>query len=648
MADQLGRVLGGRYRLLAPIGMGASAHVYLADDARLRRHVAVKILHAALAGDEGFLRRFRAEARAAAGLRHPHIMSVYDWGEDEGGPFLVLEHLAGGSLRDMLDAGHLLTPGQAARVGASTAWALDYAHRRGLVHRDVKPANLLFDDEGRLCIADFGLARALAEAAWTEPAGLVIGTARYASPEQARGSSVDPKADVYSLALVLSEALTGQAPFAADTTIATLMARLERPLAPPEAAGPLAPALAAAGTIDPAERIDAAGLARRLEEASRQLPVPQPLALTPSGTVDLTEVDERDRTTHPGTSGGAAGTSLYDHAADSGFGGGDATTAMPPVSEPASPLGLGSSFPAEMEVEPRRRSRLRRAALVLIALVLLGAAGAGGVFAYQELTIPSHAVPRLRTLTLAEARAAVSGQDFSIQVARRSFDEDIPEGRIVNQDPNEGAALKEGRVVNVVLSKGARPREVPTLAGMQQDEAVATLEEAGLVPKLEKRFDEEIPAGVVIGWSPEHDEHPKGTEVVVTVSDGPEPRSMPDLTKKSWEEAEAALTELGLVPKRVDDYSRSVKKGLVVSTTPAAGESVDKGAEVAVVVSQGAKQVQVPDVSGLSVEEAEEELNEAGLKVKGVQGSTRRSVKRTDPPEGKTVEEGSGVTLITQ
>jgi serine/threonine-protein kinase len=645
MADQLGRVLGGRYRLLAPIGMGASAHVYLADDARLRRRVAVKILHAALASDEGFLRRFRAEARAAAGLRHPHIMSVYDWGEDEGGPFLVLEHLAGGSLRDMLDAGHLLTPAQAAGVGAEAAWALDYAHRRGLVHRDIKPGNLLFDDEGRLCIADFGLARALAEAAWTEPAGLVLGTARYASPEQARGASVDPKADVYSLALVLSEALTGSAPFAADTTIATLMARVDQPLEPPEQSGPLAGALASAGTVAPADRVDAAGFARQLEEASRQLPVPQPLALTQPETVDLTEPGGRDATTHPPLKGSVA---FYDRTVDGGYADGDATTAMPPVrGETTTAVTAGPFFDTEPERGGRRAHRLRRVLVAFLAIAVLAGAAAGGVYAYQEMTIPTHDVPPLRTLSLAEARAEVSEESFSIRVAGQSFDEDIPRGHIVNQDPNEGATLKEGDAIGVVLSKGAKPRSVPDLANMEQADAERAILDAGLTPTLVTQPDEAIPAGIVIGWSPEDGEHAKGTEVVVTVSSGPPLRTIPDLLKKAWEEAEKALTDLGLVPKRVDDYSTSVKAGQVISTQPVAGGEAAKGSEVTVVVSQGPKQVKVPDVSGLSVDEAEEELNKAGLRVKGVQGSTRRSVKRTDPPAGRTVDQGTAVTLVT-
>ena len=182
-AADVGRTLGGRYRLVAPLGAGASATVYLAEDALLARQVAVKLLHPALAGDLSFLRRFRAEAQAAAALSHPHVVAVYDWGTDpsldrgDGAPYLVTEYLAGGSLRAMLDRGRRLSPSQALLVGLEASRGLEYAHARGLVHRDVKPANLLFGDDGRLRIADFGLARAIAEAAWTEPAGVVLGTA---------------------------------------------------------------------------------------------------------------------------------------------------------------------------------------------------------------------------------------------------------------------------------------------------------------------------------------------------------------------------------------------------------------------------------------------------------------------------------------
>src|SRR5579871_5399727 len=209
ITDAIGRVLGGRYRLVSPLGVGASAQVFLAEDVTLERHVAVKLLQPALAHDQGFLKRFRAEARSAASLNHPHIARVFDWGEDEGGPYLVLEYAGGGSLLDLLERGVRLSVAQATSIAAQAARGLAHAHARGIVHRDVKPANLLFDDEGRVLVADFGVARALAEGAWTEPAGVAVGTARYAAPEQAQGLPLDGRADVYALALVTFESLTG-------------------------------------------------------------------------------------------------------------------------------------------------------------------------------------------------------------------------------------------------------------------------------------------------------------------------------------------------------------------------------------------------------------------------------------------------------
>jgi serine/threonine-protein kinase len=301
MTAEIGRVLGGRYRLIAPIGMGASAQVYLADDVKLRRRVAVKMLHDALAGDADFLRRFRAEARAAAALSHPNVMAVYDWADagDEGGvAFIVTEYLPGGSLRALLDSGALLTPAQALGVGVEAARALDYAHRRGFVHRDIKPANLLFGEDQRLRIADFGLARALAEAAWTEPQGAVLGTARYASPELAKGEALTGKADVYSLALVLVEAVTGEVPFVADTTLGTLMARVDRPLPVPEALGPLRSILVQAGNPDPDQRIDARTLAKGLLRAARDLSRPPALPLVGAIAAGAAVASDLDPTLH--------------------------------------------------------------------------------------------------------------------------------------------------------------------------------------------------------------------------------------------------------------------------------------------------------------------------------------------------------------
>ncbi|MFN0028842.1 MAG: protein kinase domain-containing protein [Acidimicrobiales bacterium] len=299
-ADLIGRVLAGRYRLIAPVGSGASAQVYMADDVRLRRRVAVKVLHPGLAGDPTFLRRFQAEAQAAAALNHPNVLAVYDWGRDdepgagEAVPFLVTEYLDGGSLRAVLDhrrgQGTDRDPDQAGTLSLSQGLVvalevcrgLHYAHTRGFVHRDIKPANLLFGEDRRLRIADFGLARALAEASWTEPEGVVLGTARYASPEQAAGLPIDARSDLYSLALVLVECVTGRVPHTADTTLGTLRARIDRDITVDDAVfGPLTELIEAAGRADPAARISAARFGAGLMATAELLAPPAPLQLVP-------------------------------------------------------------------------------------------------------------------------------------------------------------------------------------------------------------------------------------------------------------------------------------------------------------------------------------------------------------------------------
>ncbi len=292
----VGRVLGGRYRLVALIGSGSSARVYLADDVSLGRRVAVKALRAGLTGDYRFLRRFRAEAKAAAQLGHPNILAVYDWGEDGAAAYLVTEVLLGGSLRNMIDASPQLSSSQGLLVALQVAQALSYAHELGWVHRDVKPANLMFGKDGRLRIADFGIARALAEATWTEPEGVLVGTARYAAPEQATAKSVDGKADVYSLALTVVEAVTGRVPLLGETALAKLMLRHDRDLAGLEDLGALGAVLMDAGRADPTARPTATELIDRLLRAARNLPRPGRLPLvefrlptTPAGValIDL-------------------------------------------------------------------------------------------------------------------------------------------------------------------------------------------------------------------------------------------------------------------------------------------------------------------------------------------------------------------------
>ena len=465
LTDSIGRVLGDRYRLVTPVGTGASAHVYLADDVSLKRQVAIKVLHPALAGDQAFLKRFRAEARAVAALNHPNVLRVYDWGEQDGEPYLVLEYLAGGSLRQVYDTGALLTPEQAVRIGIEACAGLDYAHRRGLVHRDIKPANLLFDADGRLRIADFGLARALAEAAWTEPDGAMLGTARYAAPEQVEGWVLDGRADVYGLALVLYEGVTGESPFIGDTTVATLMARIGALLPEHEALGPLGEVLVWAAAPDPAERYDAAQFGVKLGRAGRH---PARARAAPAG--------------HPRARGGGpvphGRRRRADHAAPSR----PADPSAPAAAEPAGDLTeLGRpaatagrpAHPAARPAHPTRGrppaavGRRRVALVVAVGVVVAALLGAGIAWAVSaKVFTPSTPVPVLVGRTLPAATSAADAAHLDVRVSAGRRRSPCPPAWSSASEPAARSggtrSVKQGSTVSVVVSTGLPLVAVPT------------------------------------------------------------------------------------------------------------------------------------------------------------------------------------------
>ena len=662
MTDQLGRVLGGRYRLTAPVGTGSSAQVFLADDVTLRRRVAVKVLHPALAADEAFLRRFRAEARAAAALSHPNLMAVYDWGEDDG-PYLVLEFLGGGSLRGMLDAGTRLTTSQAVVVGLDAARALDAAHRRSFVHRDIKPANLLFGDDGRLRIADFGLARALSEAAWTEPGDGLVGTARYAAPEQASSPRIDGKADVYALGLVLIEAVTGQVPLTADTALGTLMGRVEVAVPVPEAMGPLRAVLERVGQPDPAQRPSASELARGLMDAARALDRPGPLPLAGAVGADAPHVDP---TLFP-TSTQTTATAVVDVRA--GSAGRDATTAFATESSgprtalfdelaPA-PMG-GEPYVVDPPVDGEDGSRRRRWPWIALLLVLV-AAGAGGWFwfrAYQDSQPTSAAVPSLDTLErgaaeaklVATERGVEDGLDWAVVVVEE-HNEIVLAGFVFDQEPQPGTVLDDGGTVRLLVSLGPPPRAVPNLFNRTEEEARTDIEAAELVVgSVDELNVEDVDPGRVISWSVTDEDRPvevpKGSEVDLVLSAGPAPRTVPLLVGAPLAAASAALEDLDLVVTVVEQFSTSVEKGIVIDSAPGEGSTLARGDAVELVVSKGRDLVVVPEVAGLSIDEAIAAVRNAGLIEGDVSGPAGGKVNATDPEAGASVDRGTVIDLF--
>ncbi len=585
IADQLGQVLGGRYRLLVRIGSGASGHVFLAEDVRLERQVAVKILQPALATDFAFLGRFRAEARSAAGLNHPHVCRVFDWGEDEDGPFLVMEYLSGGSLRDLLDAGQRLSAVQATTMGLQAASALDYAHRRGLVHRDIKPANLVFDEEGRPRIADFGIARALADTSGTEPMGSMPGTARYASPEQAQGKPLDGRSDVYALALVLVEAVTGQVPFTGESPHATLMGRVGVPLRIGEQLGPLGPVLSRAGAPDPADRLDAAGLVTALERLARTLPRPRPLPLVSEPASRAGGVSE--------PASRAGGVSEPASRAGGVFEPADLTVpdlTVPDLTVPDLTLPdltvLDGYRPGWPESEPvavpgDSQGARRRWPWILLALVVPSALAAAGALVAQRPAVLSHPVPALRDILPAKAVVALAPEHLRLVQQGSRYDPAVPAGAIADQSPLAGAMAQEGRTVTVVLSAGPAPQAIPDLSNLDQTAAIQRLDNAGLTASVVFAHSDTIPSGTVLDWTPHAGLESHDTLVTVTVSLGPALVKVPNVTTQTVQEATAALAQLGL---SVGGVYGPVHNGPVILTNPTPGTTVHRGTAVTLFV----------------------------------------------------------------
>lgn len=573
------RVLGGRYALGRAIGTGASGTVYAADDLDLGRHVAVKVLHEALAGDPVFVEKLAEEARIAAGLQHPNIITVYDWGVD-GSAYLVTEYLAGGSLRSILDSGRILSHSQALVVGLDVCRALDHAHQMGVVHRDLKPANLLFSQDGHLKVSDFGLASALAETSRTDIfVEGIVGTARFASPEQAKGQPLDGRSDVYALALVLVESVTGHLPFVEDTLVGTLRARRRRDVPVPASMGPLGPAVVQAGVADPNRRPTAAEFGRLLLDASPGLSRPEPLPLVGPGEI------------------GAAPLS-------------GEVPVVPKTKAPTEPR-------PEKVVGPNRR-----APWALVAALMAVGAILGGAALWQESQETTARVPLLVGADEGDAAVRIVEAGWLVE-PRYERRDGTREGQVLATDPAFGAELEEGGTVVLVVSLGSTRVAVPTgLVGLSLPEATRLLEAADLTAgTVAEVHDDEVDVGIVLQVAAVAAEMPRGTGVDLIVSAGAAPRIVPvGLVEGAADEAVSALTALGLEPTLVEAHDEFIEAGAVVSLDPAPDEEVPFGSSIEVTVSIGPMPRPVPDVVGRELAAAEARLAAAGFRVIEVEG----------------------------
>ncbi len=705
-----GTVLADRWVLTRRVGTGASSHVYAARDPRLDRWVAVKVLHASLASDPAFLAQFGRETRAVSNLTADNVVRFYDADTHQLGdlrvPYIVTALMEGGSLAGILGTGRRLDVAQAIALARGAARGLRAAHHAGIVHSDVKPSNLLFDAQGRVALSDFGISRAIASATSTEPIGPASATTRYASPEQMQGRVLDGRSDVYSLALVVMESVTGVVPRLADTIAGTVALRSDGPMDISVDFGALREPLAAATEADPLRRCDAAELLALLAIAAERVDPPRPLELvsledlddqtsefeitdgaglvvlppmrsgTPSESDPPSEPDEGDRegtldlTAHsaavepPGGERAETWTSDSIAAADEHA---RLAEAIPTNLGKVEPLDASDAPGAVAELPvagklPKgakrgaggRNSRRTWLVMALVLLILAGGAVATWWFA---LRVPTHEVPSLVGGDLTAAVAAAEENGWTTEIAGRTRVDGTVADEVLEQDPAAGTELAEGEALALVVSDGPTLTEVPQVAGLPEAEAVAALEAAGLsLGGRTTDFNEDAAAGVVLlfapaeGLQPDADGRvPKGTAIDIIVSDGPAPRVVPGgLVGASRSDAEAALAAIQLTAEVSTDYSDTVAEGVVISAGVEPGTEVPRGSSVPLVVSDGPRPILVPDVVGQSGSAAAAALEAAGFTVSGIEGSPTGSVLATDPVAGESRPPGSSVRVFTR
>jgi beta-lactam-binding protein with PASTA domain/tRNA A-37 threonylcarbamoyl transferase component Bud32 len=592
VADPLvGRVIDGRYRVENRLARGGMATVYEATDLRLDRTVALKIMHASLADDAAFVSRFVREAKSAARLTDPHVVAVYDQGDDDGIVYLVMEYVPGRTVRDVLRQHGRLSGEQALTILDPVLQALDAAHHAGFVHRDIKPENVLLTDDGRVKVADFGLARAISAATSTAATqGLLIGTVAYLSPEQVERGIADARSDVYGAGILLYEMVTGAVPFAGETPLAVAYQHVNHEVPLPSSIRPGIPPViddlvVRATERDADERFpDAAEFLASVRAARTELPSPLPFGVREEPANAATLVVRLDDGTEPGAVAGA-------------------------------PAGKRPSKPPNA-VRPKGPKRKRRKGpIALLVVLLLGALVAGGAWYYGVAkTVP---MPTVIGMTPDKAQQKLSPDQLSLDSSQTDFSETVPAGRIISTDPGPGSDVREGSTVTAVVSKGQERYAVPQVANASVDDATQALTDGSLtLGKTTQAYSDTVQTGLVISTNP-----PAGTKlkrdqaVDLVVSKGRAPVKLPKLVGQSQAAATAALTKAGLKVTTSQGYSKTVPSGSVMATTPGAGVTVPRGSSVNLVISQGPPLTPVPDVYKMSEADAKARLKAAGFKV---------------------------------
>jgi beta-lactam-binding protein with PASTA domain len=615
----VGRVLDGRYHVVSRLARGGMATVYEAVDARLDRTIALKVMHANLADDDEFVSRFIREAKSAARLSHPNVVAVYDQGADDGHVFLAMEHVPGRTLRDLLRDRGRLSPRQALDVLEPILAALGAAHQAGIVHRDVKPENVLLSDDGRVKVADFGLARAIASATSHTNSGILLGTVGYLSPEQVERGIADPRSDVYAAGILLFEMLTGDKPYDGETAIQVAYRHVHDDVPPPSSV--------------------VRGLPAELDALVRRATIRDPDQRPADARRFLTEVVAARRAMSEDELGPAAPplTSLTDA---------DHTMVVPLGGTP--PMGVARTVARRGDTGPVRvpRQRRRRGPIALLVILALAAALTGAGWYYGLGPGSTVNTPSLLNLTYDNAKAKAARADLTVRIADRDFSEVVPVGAVKDTDPGPNDSIKKNGEIGLILSKGPERHEVPELTGKTPDDAAQLLEDNHLkVASPGEAYSDTVEEGMVAETKPAAGEELKrNTPVQLVISQGPQPVDVPDLTGKSLDDAKVLLKETGLRGKVAEEkFDDEVAQGDVISQTPKDGQA-PKNSVVALVVSKGPPLVDVPSVLGRSIGEATSILENAGFHVSAYGPSGGRVFSQR--PRSGQAPKGSTITLF--
>ena len=653
MAEPMAHRLAGRYEVRSLIGRGGMAEVHLGFDTRLSRVVAIKMLRRDLAQDSIFQARFRREAQSAASLNHPNIVAVYDTGEeiieDAVGrsiavPYIVMEYVEGHTVKDLISDGTAVPINEAVEIVSGVLSALDYSHANHLVHRDIKPGNIMLTSDGKIKVMDFGIARALTDSQATmTQTNAVVGTAQYLSPEQARGETVDARSDLYSTGVVLFELLTGRPPFKGDSAVAVAYQHVEQ--IPPT------PSSILSDIPDSLDRVVLKALAKNredryptaaamlsdLQRVSRGLDVAAPPAdswatevLPTSGMV------------------GAQTAATMPMSAVAPHGGGQATaatsTSLPPVAERADA--------AEEASKARKRRTAIIASVVAIALLLI----AGSVWALTRRAAAPEtvAVPTVVGLSQANAKAQIEAAGFVWELnSEKVASDSVEEGSVASTDPAGGTQAEKGSTVRVTISSGPDSVVLPdNLVGMTPEDARKAIEALGLKWELDssKVASDTVAEGKVAQTNPSPGSKVKaGQTIRVYLSSGSDEVEVPDLSGMSQDQARSALKAVGLELGNVTSVDSEKDKDRIVAQDPATGTKVKKGTTIGVSVSNGkTAQVEIPTVVGTSSEDAQAQLKALGLNVTVEEVADNQpagQVLSIEPGEGSKVEKNSTVKL---